>query len=429
MMTLPSITDYAKIKGINLLSTGDFTHPLWFEHLKSQLIEKASGIYQVKSRDNLESAKFIIGGEISCIYTQNGKGRRIHIIVLLPNLEMAEKANFKLKAKGCNLLSDGRPIINLSVIELLELLLTIDENIIIIPAHIWTPWFGMLGAKSGFDSLRECCGVYADKILAIETGLSSNPEMNWQVAELNNRSIVSFSDAHSLEKLGRELTIFSRTNHGKIEIKNTKFNYQDLKMLLQNKGNWRIERTVEFYPQEGKYHVDGHRSCGIKRIPEEIKKLGRVCPVCGKMLTPGVLGRVQQLADTPVKLKKTQNRNGVLEYTAEGDYQKPYQMLVPLATILGQLYQVGEKSRKVTLTYDKLIKQLGNELGILSEINLTDIAKAGGEKLSLAIAKVRSGDIFVDPGFDGQFGKVKIWPTQTDLEKHTINHNIQETLF
>ena len=348
---------------------------------------------------------------------------------MLPNLEVAEKVNSKLKARGCNLLSDGRPIINLSVIKLLELLFTINENIIIIPAHIWTPWFGMLGAKSGFDSLRECCGMYADNILAIETGLSSNPEMNWQIAELNSKSIVSFSDAHSLEKLGRELTVFSRINNEKIEIKNTEFNYQDLKMLLQNKGNWRIEKTVEFYPQEGKYHVDGHRSCGIKRMPEEITKLGRACPVCGKMLTPGVLGRVQQLADTPVKLIKTQNRNGVLEYTTKGDYKRPYQMLVPLTTILSQLYQMGDKSKKVTGTYVKLIKQLGNELEILSEVNLTDIAKAGGEKLSLAIAKVRSGNIFVDPGFDGQFGKVKIWPTQTDIKKNTVSQNIQETLF
>lgn len=426
LMTLDSMIDFAKIKGINLLGTGDFTHPDWFVNLKSDLVETSQGIYQVKVRRGGQYASFVIGGEISCIYTQNGRGRRVHIIVLLPSLAVAEKVNTRLKQQGCNLLSDGRPVIPLSVKELLETLFTIDLNIIVIPAHIWTPWFGILGAKSGFDSLRECCGEYADNIYAIETGLSSNPDMNWQVSELNNRSILSFSDAHSLEKLGRELTIFQNREQ---KLQNQTFTYQDLNLALKDNGIWEIANTVEFYPQEGKYYMDGHRLCKINRLPEEIIKIGRTCPICGKLLTPGVLGRVQQLSDQTITVNKIKNDNDVLEYTADKGIKKPFWMLVPLATILAEVYQSGEKSQKVVKKYNKLIENFGSELDILSRINIEDIERASGGKIAQAIAKVRIGDIFVYPGFDGQFGKIRIWPNIEDIKSVSSNNNIQELLF
>ncbi|NMC36556.1 DNA helicase UvrD [Candidatus Beckwithbacteria bacterium] len=399
-MTLPIMAKMAKVKGIDLLATGDFTHPLWIRELESQLEETKQGIYRVKSES--EGALYILGTEISCIYSQGGKGRRIHILVFAPNLETVKKINEAMRNRGCNLMSDGRPIIGLSIIDLCKLLFGISEDIILIPAHVWTPWFGLLGSKSGFDSLRECCGTYAEKIYAVETGLSSDPAMNWRITEFDNRSIVSFSDAHSPDKLGRELTIFESKNK-------ENFSYQDFKAALQKKGDWRIKETIEFYPEEGKYHVDGHAKCNIRQLPQETRSRGQMCHVCGKPLTLGVMGRVEQLASRDVEIVKKTDKQGITHYQAEQSGTNPYVMLVPLKEIIAEILEKGVNTKAVAILYDQLIDQFKSELAILREVDIKAIESVGGTKLGQAIAKVRSGDIVVEPGYDGVFGTVKIW--------------------
>lgn len=419
-MTLPIMAKMAQIKGIDLLSTGDFTHPDWFATLQEELVEENQGIYYVKNQKEKGFARYVIGGEISCIYTQNGKGRRVHLIVLLPSLEIAQKVNTKLKEAGCNLRSDGRPITGLPVTRICEILFSVSLDIIVIPAHIWTPWFGVFGSKSGFDSLRESFGKYAEKIYAIETGLSSNPEMNWRIKELDSRAIVSFSDAHSPDKLGRELTVFSSD-------KKESFAYLDLKSALQSRGDWKIAKTIEFYPEEGKYHIDGHRACGVTQDPLKTKTVGNICLVCGKVLTLGVLGRVQQLADREINLKKKTDKFGVEVYSEKDLNRPPYQMLVTLKGIIAEVLVKGVGTQSVTNLYDKCIGELGSELDILTKLDLKLIEKTGGEKLAQAVKKVRVGDIFISPGFDGVFGVVSIWPKEgkTVISKTTN----QMTLF
>ncbi|MGI5828321.1 MAG: endonuclease Q family protein [Patescibacteria group bacterium] len=397
-MTLPIMAEYAQIKGINLLSTGDFTHPEWVKELDSCLEEVASGMYKIGN--TAENVRYILGTEISCIFTQGGKGRRIHLLVFAPNLKTVHKINLALKKKGCNLNSDGRPIIGLSAIELCETLFSISEEIVVIPAHIWTPWFGLLGSKSGFDSLRESCDKYAEKIYAVETGLSSDPAMNWKIAELNKRSIVSFSDAHSPEKLGRELTVFESSQ-------STELTYQSFAGALKGTGKWRIVYTIEFYPEEGKYHVDGHRLCGVWQLPHETRQKGKTCHVCGKPLTLGVLGRVEELAQgKKIIVEKKKDNNGVMFYHYSS--RPPYAMLVPLQEIVAEALQKGVKTKAVTKLYDVLVKRFGSELEVLMEVKTKDLMEYD-TKLAEAVKKVRSGDIFVQPGYDGVFGTVKIW--------------------
>ena len=360
-MTLPVMAQAAKTKGIDLLATGDFTHPLWIRELDSQLEEVSSGIYKVK--DDRKGAQYILGTEISCIYSQGGKGRRIHVLVFAPNLETVHKINQKMTSLGCNLASDGRPIIGLSIIDLCELLFSVDESIVVIPAHVWTPWFGLLGSASGFDSLRECCGKYADKIYAVETGLSSDPAMNWRIAEFNSRSIVSFSDAHSQAKLGRELTVLK--GQGK-----TPFSYQQFVKALQKQGDWQIDYTVEFYPEEGKYHIDGHAKCGIRQTPTETRKKGRVCPVCGKNLTLGVLGRVDTVGTQEVSMSSKINEQGLKFYYPDNPNQKPYIMLVPLQEIIAESLGKGINTKGVAAVYEQLLAHFNNELTILTKTSL-----------------------------------------------------------
>jgi len=406
-MTIPTMATVAKIKGIDLLATGDFTHPIWMKELESQLEEVAEGIYAEK--ESTVKTHFVFGTEISCIYTQGGKGRRVHTLVLVPSIEVAQTVNAKLSQRGCNLSSDGRPIIGLSLIELCALLFSIDENILVIPAHIWTPWFGVLGSSSGFDSLRESCGIYADKIYALETGLSSDPAMNWKVSELDRYSLVSFSDAHSPEKLGRELTVFASK-------KNVfTLSYKNLSLALQRKGEWQIDYTIEFYPEEGKYHIDGHRLCGVCQTPEKTRKKGRQCHVCGKTLTLGVEGRVDQLANgKEVELGKETNQEGVVFY--KNAAHPPYVKLVPLQEVIAESIGKGVKTKAVATLYDTLIANFGSELAVLMKAKQEDLHKLNG-KVAEAVLRVRSGNIFVQPGFDGVFGVVKIWGSEGRSEE------------
>ena len=409
-MVLPTMAEMAEKKGIDLLATGDFTHPLWVKELESQLQETTEGIYTLKEDGNKKrKARYILGTEISCIYSQGGKGRRVHVLVFAPNLEIVHKINQAMKERGCNLMSDGRPIIGLSVIELSQLLFEIDEDIVVIPAHVWTPWFSLYGSKSGFDSISEAFGEYADRIYAIETGLSSSPAENWRIKELDNRSIVSFSDAHSPAKLGRELTVFKGQED---------FTYKDFIKALKKQGDWQIACTVEFYPQEGKYHYTGHRNCQIIQSPEETRKKGATCPVCGRILTVGVMHRVEELAGREigeVEIQTKRTDTGVKLISCPS--RPAYMMLVPLLEVLSEVFEKGVNTVKVQTEYDKLINQFGSELKILTKTSLEDLESISGPRLREAVEKVRKGDIFISPGYDGVFGTVKIWGKEEEEKK------------
>jgi len=385
-MVIPEIAKWAARKGINLVGTGDWTHPLWFRELKEKLEETKEGIYQLK--DKSHQVFFLLSTEISSIYSQGGQSHRIHNLIFAPNLAVVEEINNKFRSYGVNLLSDGRPITGLSSQQICEIVFSIDKNCLIIPAHIYTPWYSLYGSNSGFDSLKECFGEFTDQIKAIETGLSSDPGMNWRIVELDNRSLVSFSDAHSPQKLGREATLFDLEAN---------FNYQQFKEALVSE---KIVSTIEFYPEEGKYHWTGHRACQVKQSPEQTKKLGSICPVCGRKLTIGVMHRVEQLATRPADFQP--------------EKRPSYKMLVPLIEILAEVKNSSVSSQSVENEYLRLTTEFGSEFNFLLKTSLEEIKKAGGERLAEGIDKVRRGDIFIDPGYDGVFGKVKIWPVETE---------------
>jgi len=412
-MVLPEIARWARIKGIDLMTTTDFTHPLWFRQLKAGLEEVGEGVYKLKGQ---EKPLFIFTTEISSIYTQGGKLRRIHNLVFAPNLEEAEKIGQELARRG-NVMSDGRPIFGLSARDLADIIFNVSPEALVIPAHAWTPHFSLYGSQSGFDSLEECFGNMSKNIYAIETGLSSDPAMNWRVGELANKSIISCSDAHSGPKLGREATVF--------EIPDKKLlSYQAIKQAIQQSSNLAIEQsphiayTIEFYPEEGKYHYTGHRNCGVRHSPKETKKVGETCPVCGRHLTVGVMHRVEQLGQTtynpPVGEAGIQHRvdeQGVRWIEHPQKNRPPYAMLVPLLEILAESMESTVNSQKVINEYKNLTEKFGGEFNVLLKTEVTEIAKIAGPRAAEGIKKVRSGDIVVEPGYDGVFGKVLIWPS------------------
>ena len=379
-LNFDTLSEWAKKKGIDLLSSADFTHPEWFRETRLRLKESGNGIYEY------HRVKFILGSEISCIYTQGGKVRRIHCLLYFPNISNVESFNANLGQRA-NLSADGRPIVGLSARELLDLALSVSDKAILIPAHAWTPWFSLYGSNSGFDSIEECFGDLSKYIYAIETGLSSNPAMNWRIKDLDERSIVSFSDAHSAPKMGRELTIFD-----------TVLSYDGILDALRKE---KISGTIEFFPEEGKYHFTGHRNCGIKHSPEETDKYGFNCPKCGRTLTVGVMHRVEQLAE--------KNRpEGYKDVSRPG-----YKMTVPFLEILSEALEAPVTSERVKTEYESLIRKFGSELSILLETKTNDIDESTtNPRISKAVKKVREGDIVIEPGYDGVFGTVKIWPAR-----------------
>lgn len=422
LMEISEITRWAFKKGISLVATGDWTHPLWLKELQTNLEEAGEGIYKPKlqtTNPKLQTKEvyFLLSTEIASIYSQDGRLKRIHTIVFAPNFEVVEKINEKLRLSGVNLMSDGRPITGLSVRQLAEVVFSVSQDCLVIPSHAWTPWFGIYGDKGGFDSLNEAFGNLAKNIYAIETGLSSSPAMNWRVKELDNRAIVSFSDAHSPQKLGREATVFN--------IEEKKWGYDEIKNAIINR---KIVYTIEFYPEEGKYHYTGHRNCGVRQSPLETKKLGEICPVCGRSLTVGVMHRVEELADRDEEEIEIgewnigQNVKGV-----KWDERAPYVMLVPLLEILAESLNNQEYSQKVLNEYNNLTKKIGSEFEVLLNAPLEEIAKISGQKVAEGIKKVREKDIVIEPGFDGVFGVVKIWPDNKDVIKE--ENREQMTLF
>ena len=380
---------WARRKGIDIVGTGDFTHPAWREELKDKLEPGEDGLYYLKKELAVEDGtgagsrrpRFVVSGEISSIYKKNGKVRKVHSLILLPGLEEAERLEARLETIG-NIHSDGRPILGLDCRDLLEITLDICPNAIYIPAHIWTPHFSLFGAFSGFDSVEECYEDMAPYVHAMETGLSSDPPMNWRLSALDSYQLVSNSDAHSPAKLGREANLFQM-----------EMCYDNLEKAIQTGEG--LEGTIEFFPEEGKYHFDGHRKCHICLSPVEAERLGGKCPVCGKKLTVGVDHRVEQLAD---------REEGYVKPGA-----KPFESLVPLAEVIGASTGKSAASVKVQEQYWKLMRKLGNEFSVLREIPIEDIKKASGYLVAEGIKRLRQGDVKRNPGFDGEYGTVNLF--------------------
>lgn len=380
---------WARKKGISLIGTGDFTHPVWREELKERLVSEGNGLYRlrdayVKEESRKfpgEGTRFVVSGEISSIYKKNGKTRKVHNVILLPSLEAADAMAQRLEKIG-NIHSDGRPILGLDSHDLLEMMLDVCPEGILIPAHIWTPHFSVLGAKSGFDSVEECFEELAPYIHALETGLSSDPAMNWRISKLDRYQLVSNSDAHSPSKLGREANLLD-----------IDCSYEGLYRAIQTGEG--LEGTVEFFPEEGKYHFDGHRKCGISLSPVEAERLGGICPVCGKKLTMGVDHRVEQLADRAEGFVK---KDG-----------KKYESLVPLPEVISACMGYSTASKKVQGCFEQMIQTLGTEFDILRNVPSEDIKSCAGERIAEGIENVRTGNVKRIPGYDGEYGKIELF--------------------
>lgn len=407
-MTLEEISRWSDLKGINLVATGDWTHPLWFRSIKDSLKETAPGIYTLKNKPG--KVKFLLSTEISSIYSQGGQTRRVHNLIFSPSIETCEKIIKELNSRGCNLMSDGRPIIGISSVDLLKLVLEIDDQALFIPAHAWTPWFSIFGSKSGFNSIEECFGDHDRYIYAVETGLSSDPIMNWQIKELKNRSIISFSDAHSGPKLGREATVFVSNESN--ETHSFSWTFADIASAIkQDPGaKLKIGFTIEFFPEEGKYHWSGHRVCNVRYNAREIKEKGSICPVCHKPLTVGVENRVLDLSEkllAETDLLKIENKVGLTFVYDKEKKRRPFVSLIPLREILLEI--LDSSPTRAEREYERLTLGFGTEFDILLRKNYEEIERAGSEKLRKAVETVRKRKVFVDPGFDGVFGKVKIF--------------------
>lgn len=411
-MTIPNIALWAKRKGIGLVATGDWTHPQWFREIERDLEEIGNGLLRLKG-DNPGAPLFLLATEVSCIYSQGGRVRRVHTLIWVPSIDAARKISLEMTKRGCNLMSDGRPIVGLTSMQIAELVFAIEPKALIIPAHAWTPWFSVYGSLGGFDSIEEAFGPYAKHIYAIETGLSSNPMMNWRIPELDTRSIVSFSDAHSGAKLGREATIFE-IPEGQLSYDTI---YEALRVTKGKKaGKSAIAYTIEFYPEEGKYHYNGHRTCKVRQTPEETRQKGTTCPVCGKPLTVGVMHRVDDLAgktEREVQLIEVTPKDPALKVKMYGSgafpHRPPFMMMVPLMEIIAESIGSPVTSPKVQTPYSRLTDEVGSEFSVLLRAEIDDIARVAGEKIATGIERVREGKLTIDPGYDGVFGVVKIW--------------------
>lgn len=415
-MDLEEIALWANKKGIDLVATADWTHPLWFREIKNKLKEVSPGIFSLKTADKkIARTKFILATEVSSIYSQKNKVYRIHNLIFSPSIQSAEKFNSLLQKKGVNLISDGRPTMGISARDLYAMLLDVDKNSFLIPCHVWTPWFSLYGSRSGFDSIKECFLDLEKEIYAIETGLSSDPRMNWQIKELNEKNIISFSDAHSGLKLGREATVF--------EIKNSNFSYLDLINAFKNKSSClKIAYTIEFFPEEGKYHWSGHRQCQIRYSPKEEKEKGKICPVCHRPLTIGVESRVFDLSSRFFQendLLLIKNKNDVVFVYEKTKKRPPYVSLVPLLEILTEVYQSPTKANN---KYEEIVNRI-TEFDFLLRADYQLIKNLINEKAAEAVKRVRNRQIRVEPGYDGVFGAVKIFDEKKVNEKGVEEQN------
>jgi len=384
-LTLSGIDAACRLKGVAVVSSADFTYPAWFNALKNELREiNNSGLYCLKEAAD-EKVKFLLSTELSLIYKQGGKARRIHLVVHAPNLAAVAELNNFLD-KSYNIRSDGRPILGLPAPDLVKLCLKIDPRFLIYPAHIWTPWFSVFGSKSGFDSFEECFGDQAEFIYAYETGLSSDPAMNWRVSALDKLTLLSNSDAHSPANIAREANAFDLNDGG----------YQEIYKIIKNKDAKKIKYTIEFYPEEGMYHWDGHRVCGFSIDPRKAENLKGLCPVCKKPLTIGVANRAEQLADRPLGFRPK----------GATDFKKT----VELDKIIAESLNVkSRQSVRVRSEFDNLIKNVGSELFVLLEADLKKIETVAGARLAEGVRRMRAGELLIKPGFDGQYGEIHIF--------------------
>ena len=388
-MSPESIWKWAQLKGVTVIGTGDFTHPGWLKELSEKLDPTGHGLFKLKKEyltdDVPESCKadvyFVLSAEISCIYSKDGKTRKVHSIILAPDFASAARLNLALSKIG-NLNADGRPILGLGAKELLKITLDVAPDNLYIPAHAWTPHFSVFGAASGFDSLEECYEDLTPRILAIETGLSSDPLMNWRLSNLDRITLVSNSDAHSAAKIGREANILD-----------TEISYDSLMNAIKTRKGFL--GTIEFFPEEGKYHYDGHRDCGVSLSPKETRHHDYLCPLCGKKLTVGVMHRVEKLADREHGFKPAD--------------APAFTSIIPLSEIIAEGFQCGVNTKKVDAFYLHLLSQLGNEFRILMDAPLDDIERAGTPLLREAISRMRAGNVHIAPGYDGEYGKIRIF--------------------
>lgn len=389
------------LKGIQVVSTGDWTHPKWMSELKKKLEPAELGLFRLKTEYQKLVIKelppscrgelrFILSCEISNIYKRLDKVRKVHNVIVMPDLESAEKFQNKLSRIG-NIQSDGRPILGLDSYDLLEMVLETGKKSFLLPAHIWTPWFSVLGSRGGFDRIKDCYGELTSHIFAVETGLSSDPPMNWRLSQLDPYAMVSCSDAHSAQKIGREATIFD-----------TEFSYNGIYKALSDPKDKGLMGTLEFFPEEGKYHYDGHRNCQTRMRPEETRANNGLCPKCRKPVTVGVMARVEELADH--------------EQGRKAPRSKPYYNLIPLAEIIAETRGTGDSSKYVQEAYRDAIRKLGNEMFILREAPLEQIKKTCGSLIAEGIRRVREGQVHIAAGYDGEYGTIKIF-SQDEREK------------
>jgi DNA helicase-2/ATP-dependent DNA helicase PcrA len=386
---------WAQIKGIGLVATGDCIHPQWLAELKEKLRPTGNGFFELKPAyqktisDLVPSAckgtvNFILSTEISSIYKRDNAVRKVHNLLYMPDFKTADALTNKLAAVG-NIASDGRPILGLDSRNLLEMSLEASAETFCIPAHIWTPWFSVLGSKSGFNSIEECFGDLTPHIFALETGLSSDPLMNWRLSSLDPFVLVSNSDAHSPQKLGREANIFD-----------TDFSYTGMRNALRDPLDKGFTGTIEFFPEEGKYHYDGHRDCKARLHPQETIKNKGLCPVCKKPVTVGVMARVEELADRPSGTK--------------GARWRPYRSIAPLTDVISDCIGVGPASRKVDAIFQTLMQNCGNEFSVLLDEPIDKIEKHSGERIAEGIRRMRAGKIVLEAGYDGEFGIIELFP-------------------
>jgi uncharacterized protein (TIGR00375 family) len=376
-MDVVHLVEWAKLKGIDLIGTGDFTHHLWLEELKSKLEPEGNGIFIHNG------VHFILTAEISSIYSKRGKTYRIHNIIFAPSFQVADKINDILSRHG-NLASDGRPILGMDAADLARIVFDTDENCMLVPGHIWTPWFSLFGSMSGFDRIEDCFEKYAPNIFALETGLSSDPAMNWRLSKLDRFSLISNSDSHSPAKIGREANVFDCA-----------MDYSTIRDVLRKKDKQRFLYTIEFFPEEGKYHYDGHRNCEVCFAPKESREHKNRCPKCGRALTIGVMNRVEQLADRPEGAKP--------------DNAIPFKNMIPLDEIIAEAKGFGKGSQAVMREYHSLIAKFGNEFEILLNADEKNIRSNIPERIAEGIMRVKDGKVNISPGYDGEYGKINIF--------------------
>jgi len=391
--TLADLAGWARLKGIQVIGTGDFTHPGWFRRLKDELEPAEPGLFRLKDEGTIVSplagvtpspstVRFLLSAEISSIYKRHGVVRKVHNLLYVPDFASAERLNAKLAGIG-NIESDGRPILGLDSRDLLEILMERAPEGFLVPAHIWTPWFSLFGSKSGFDSIEECFGDLTPHVFALETGLSSDPAMNRLISALDRFSLISNSDCHSPSKLGREANLFS-----------TGMDFFALRDAIRDNRRDTFRGTVEFFPEEGKYHADGHRACHVCLDPQETRRLGLRCPVCGKLLTVGVYHRVMELADRTEPLYR-ENAPQVFS-------------LIPLPEVLGEILGTGPASKGVMEQYGRTIACFGSEFNLLLQVPLEEIGQAS-PLLAEAVGRMRSGRVIRRSGFDGEYGVIRVF--------------------